>query len=205
LNTAFKSELDAIAARFAVLQDNGVVVMWRPLHEMDGSWFWWGNKDTTQFKNVWIYMFNYLTTTKGLHNILWIYSPNASLYMNWYPGDQYVDIVGVDSYGYTSSNMATFGGYSGSLSKPFAITEYGPCSASGCTSPVNLSNLGTSILTVMPKTAFWVNWAENFSLSYNSGASTLLNAANVITRDEIPSFESVDIIAPVAPTGLTIQ
>ena len=54
LNTAWKKELDRVAVGLSQLRDNNVVVLFRPFHEMNGSWFWWGAKDYTQFKNAWI-------------------------------------------------------------------------------------------------------------------------------------------------------
>jgi mannan endo-1,4-beta-mannosidase len=92
--------LDRIAEGLQDLQGAGVTVIYRPLHEMNGNWFYWCNQDTDVFKNVWRDMFNYFTNTKNLHNLLWVYSPfadrgNRSAY---YPGDSYVDIVVLDAY-----------------------------------------------------------------------------------------------------------
>jgi Glycosyl hydrolase family 26 len=100
-NLAWRADLDQTAAGLAALQDAGVVVLWRPFHEMNGQWFWWSYAgDTDGFKRLWIDMFNYFTYTKGLNNLLWVYAPNAGAgaYTDWYPGSQYVDITGLDFY-----------------------------------------------------------------------------------------------------------
>jgi len=196
LNTTFKSYLDTVAGGLQTLQNNNVTVLYRPFHEMNGDWFWWGGKNTTQFKNVWIYMFNYLTKTKGLHNLLWVYTPNATLDTTFYPGSAYVDVVGIDLYG--ASTVPKVSGYDqlSTLNKPFAITEYGPCSPSGCTSSKDWSSFISSLKANMPKTAYWANWAETFSMTYNSGTSTVLADPWVITRDEIALSTTQPLPAP---------
>lgn len=202
LNTTFKGVLDSIAAGLANLQSNNVVVLFRPFHEMNGNWFWWGGKTTTNYKNLWIYTFNYLTTTKGLHNLLWVWSPITTLDWAYYPGAQYVDIVGADIYG--SPTVSQISGYSSlsTYNKPFAITEWGPCDPStGCTSPVDVSPLIGSIKTNMPKTAYWVNWAQSWSLYYNTGTATLFADPWVITRDDILLSAGTK---PSAPGGLHV-
>ena len=60
------------------LQDANVVVLWRPFHEMNGGWFWWGGKDPDEFIRVWRHMFDYFTKTKGLDNLLWVYGPTTA-------------------------------------------------------------------------------------------------------------------------------
>lgn len=88
--------LDTIAAGLQQLQAAGVVVLFRPLMEMEykGSRWYGGQPD---FGKLWIETFNYLTTTKGLHNLLWVWAGSMLAY---YPGAQYVDVVGNDTYSY---------------------------------------------------------------------------------------------------------
>jgi mannan endo-1,4-beta-mannosidase len=201
LNNTFKGVLDKIATGLTTLQSNNVVVLFRPFHEMNGDWFWWGNKNTTQFKNLWIYTFNYLTQTKGLHNLLWVWSSNADLTWTYYPGSQYVDIVGVDRY--SALTVPKVAGYDqlSTYNKPFGLTEWGACGPAGGCSPMDISPLIASIKTNMPKTAFFMAWAEAFSLDYNTGTSKLLADPWVITRDEI-AFSTIQPLA--APGGLRI-
>ncbi|MBQ1912667.1 MAG: beta-mannosidase [Bacteroidales bacterium] len=81
-----------------------VAVIWRPWHENTGSWFWWGRDLCTEndyrelFRLTWVYF----TKERGLENLLWCYSPNGPIdpkeYMGRYPGDDFVDILGVDFY-----------------------------------------------------------------------------------------------------------
>jgi len=78
-----------------------IPVIFRPFHEHNASWFWWGKKHCTieEFKKLWKFTYNYLSE-KGIHNLLYAYSPNhiTSDYFERYPGDEFVDILGVDMY-----------------------------------------------------------------------------------------------------------
>ncbi len=91
-------DMDAIAAQLQKFQDAGVPVLWRPLHEAEGGWFWWGAQGPDSFKKLWRLMYDRFTTVDHLHNLLWVYSATADQKPEWYPGDDVVDIVGADAY-----------------------------------------------------------------------------------------------------------
>jgi hypothetical protein len=95
-------DIDAIAVQLKKFSAAGVPVLWRPLHEAEGQWFWWGAKGPEAFKKLWRLTFQRLTGVHKLHNLIWVYT--AGTKMEWYPGDRYVDIVGVDSYPADSSD-----------------------------------------------------------------------------------------------------
>ena len=98
-HTRWMQELDLMAAGLKELQEAGVVVLWRPFHEMNGGWFWWGAAEPEKFIAVWRHMFDYFSKTKGLNNLLWVYGPNhGQNTASYYAGEQYVDIVGLDAY-----------------------------------------------------------------------------------------------------------
>ena len=121
-------ELDLIAAGLQELKDAGVVVLWRPFHEMNGGWFWWGAKDPDTFIKVWRHMFDYFTKTKGLDNLLWVYSPNhGNKTAAYYAGDHYVDWSAWTPTP-TSSTQTTSRATRRwrKIEKPFGFTEYGP-------------------------------------------------------------------------------
>ncbi len=90
------SDIDAIAEQLKKLSDADVPVLWRPLHEAEGGWFWWGAKGPEPFVQLWQLMHDRLTNVHHLHNLIWVFTggPNPA----WYPGDRYVDIVGTDAY-----------------------------------------------------------------------------------------------------------
>lgn len=201
LNSKFNTMLDFAASGLSQLQDAGVVVLWRPFHEMNGSWFWWGGKSASQYKSLWSYTFNYLTTAKGLHNLLWVWSPYESINTTYYPGNAYVDIVGVDLYGH-GSNLPKVPGYDSlaSIGKPFAITELGLCAgglttATSSCGPQDIYGVIASIKRNMPKTVFWLSWNGVYSISYNVNEGMLMADPWVITRDEI----DLDAVPPPPP------
>lgn len=100
---AIIADLDIIAAELAKLQDANIPVLWRPIHEASGEWFWWGAHGADNYKALWHLMYDYFTNTKGLNNLIWVYTTTDRLDHNWYPGDEYVDIVGYDGYDHSDA------------------------------------------------------------------------------------------------------
>ena len=108
-NDWYKKKLDKVASVVSNLKDtNGkqIPIIFRPFHEFDGNWFWWGANYCTAEEYISVYRFtvNYLRDTKNVHNILFAFSPDnsyttSSSYLSRYPGDDYVDILGMDNYG----------------------------------------------------------------------------------------------------------
>lgn len=96
------ADIDKIIAFLTPLRDKDIPVIWRPLHEAGGKWFWWG-MDAEACKKLWVIMFERFQNA-GLNNVLWAFTPAAgwqqafSEGFKWYPGDEYVDIVGFDIY-----------------------------------------------------------------------------------------------------------
>lgn len=105
---AFKKDLDALAGFFnSLVTPDGVKVpfIFRPWHEMDGTWFWWGTKICTpdELKELFRFTIDYLKEEKGLDQMLVAYSPDRNFetreeYLTWYPGDEYIDVIGMDNY-----------------------------------------------------------------------------------------------------------
>ena len=122
------SDIDAVAAPLRRLADAGVPVLWRPLHEADGGWFWWGAKGPGPFVALWRLMHDRLTRVHGLHNLIWVYSHTNKVDRRWYPGDGFVDVVGIDAY--PADNRDPLGqswldGVSMAPAKLRAVTEFG--------------------------------------------------------------------------------
>ncbi len=106
---AFKDKLDLFAEyikdlRVGFLFKKDIPIIFRPWHEHTGSWFWWGEKWCTveAYKKLWQFTVTYLRNEKGLRNLLFCYSPDVvkdeAQYLERYPGDEYVDILGLDDY-----------------------------------------------------------------------------------------------------------
>ncbi|MHB9294295.1 mannan endo-1,4-beta-mannosidase [Pillotina sp. SPG140] len=105
LNAVFKAYLDNIAKFAQYLAQEDIPVIFRPFHENNGSWFWWGAANATPegYKNVFRYTVEYLRDEKRVHNFLYAYSPNGGFssvadYESRYPGDEFVDIIAFDLY-----------------------------------------------------------------------------------------------------------
>jgi mannan endo-1,4-beta-mannosidase len=88
-------DIDAIAVQLKKLSTADVPVLWRPLHEAEGRWFWWGAKGPKPLKDLWRLLYARLTTQHQLHNLIWVFTGEDAA---WYPGDDVVDIIGVDAY-----------------------------------------------------------------------------------------------------------
>ncbi len=117
-------DIDDIAAHLKRLQDNGVPVIWRPLHEAEGGWFWWGAKDGASCQKLWNYMYDRLVNHHQLNNLIWVWnSYGGGNKGNWYPGDKTVDIIAWDYESGNSWNsyQQLFGG----KGKLFALGEEG--------------------------------------------------------------------------------
>jgi mannan endo-1,4-beta-mannosidase len=92
-------DIDAIAVYLKQFKDANIPVLWRPLHEASGRWFWWGAKGAEPCKALWKIMFNRLVAYHGLNNLIWVWTSDAAEdAANWYPGDAYVDMIGMDIY-----------------------------------------------------------------------------------------------------------
>ncbi len=88
-------DLDAIATELAKFQGANLPVLWRPLHEASGGWFWWGAKGPGPFIELWQLMYDRYVNYHGLHNLIWVYTVGDAA---WYPGNDYVDIASMDIY-----------------------------------------------------------------------------------------------------------
>lgn len=98
-NKVIMADIDIIAKELTKLKEADVPILWRPLHEAEGAWFWWGAEGAEPCKKLYRLLYDKLTNEYGLDNLIWIWtgstSPAAS---EWYPGDDVVDIVGYDKY-----------------------------------------------------------------------------------------------------------
>ena len=99
-----QADLEKIAGYLKQLHDANIPVIWRPLHEAAGGWFWWG-KNADSFKKLWIQMFDYFKA-QGLNNLIWVWTSETGD-ADWYPGDAYVDIIGRDLYGNDAADCGT--------------------------------------------------------------------------------------------------
>jgi hypothetical protein len=99
------TELKATADKLEVFKKNNIPILWRPFHEIDGGWFWWTDHNSPEnTAKLWVMMFEYFVNVRKLDNLIWVYSASiADISISkrklFYPGEQYVDISGIDVYG----------------------------------------------------------------------------------------------------------
>ncbi len=108
LHDKYKSILKGIASlALSVRAKNGTLAptIFRPYHEFDGDWFWWGRSHCTtdEFKSLWRFTVSYLRDSLRVHNFIYAFSPDCKFtteqeYLERYPGDEWVDMVGMDDY-----------------------------------------------------------------------------------------------------------
>ena len=182
-NKVFTEDLKNAAAYLKLLRDADIPVLWRPFHEAAGGWFWWG-KDAASFKPLWIAMFNYFKT-EGLDNLIWVWTTEGND-ADWYPGDQYVDIVGRDVYNKETADC---------------VSEYTSIAENYGNKIVSLSECGTVglISEQWASGARW-SWFMPWYDGTNEDGSPVVHADEawwkdamsqefVVSREELPSME----------------
>lgn len=93
--TAFFHDMDVIAQQLRKFSDEDIPILWRPFHESNGKWFWWGAKGPKVACELYKLMFDHYTYHHHLNNLLWVW--NCPL-AEGYPGDEYVDVISTDIY-----------------------------------------------------------------------------------------------------------
>lgn len=98
-NTALLNDIEFMVEKFKQLEDANVPVLFRPLHEAEGGWFWWGAEGPKYCVELYRLLYDKFTNEYGLDNIIWVWTSYTFDTSNqWYPGDDVVDIVGYDKY-----------------------------------------------------------------------------------------------------------
>ena len=127
---AIINDIDVIAAELQKFADADIPLLWRPLHEADGDWFWWSDSGAAAYKELWLLMYDRMTNVHGLNNLIWVFTYSHFLNEDFYPGNDYVDVVGFDGYDgnndqnpFVSAFNTLKGWYNGQ--KILALTETG--------------------------------------------------------------------------------
>lgn len=186
----FNTMLDGIAAvaeQSKRADGTQIPIIFRPLHENTGNWFWWGATHATadEYKELFRYTVNYLRDIKGVHNFLYAYSPGGTLdgdadaYLKTYPGDNYVDVLGYDTYDRDNSkddasawlepvmkDMKMLNDQATERGKIVAFTEFGRSDERGFKKDVEtkdkqfFTELRDAITKDAPNTAYMMTWAN---------------------------------------------
>lgn len=180
LNERWQSQVDVIAWFLKQLKNAGVPVLWRPYHEMNGDWFWWGKKKGENgYKKLYRMLFDRLVNFHGLNNLIWVFNaneikPNVDPYELYYPGDDVVDILATDVYteGFNQENYEQL--LALAKDKPIALGEVGSVPT-------------PEILTAQPRWTWFMVWGDvrgsfqdfqNFQIIYESDQT--------LTYEELP-------------------
>jgi len=182
-STEYKSmmaDIDKISKLFLQLQDSGVAAVWRPLHEAAGGWFWWGVGGSTCYKALYRQLFDRMVNVNGVKNLIWVWNLErdptigydySALNPAWYPGDDYVDVIGVDIYNNANDHESNINSFSKIIQelgtkKLLALTENGPIP--------DVDSMATDAAVW----SWWMPW-------YNTWSSGFLNqtADNVLAKN----------------------
>ena len=192
-------DIDAIAETLAYLDDQHVPILFRPLHEGGGDpkwnnpWFWWGTSGAKAYIELWQLMFDRLTNYHNIHNLIWVWNGQIP---DYYPGDEYVDVIGFDIYaskGDTSPQTEIWEMMRGVTeeNKIIALTENGVVP-----DPEQLYSTTT-------RWAWFATWNGEFAVNMTElGVSDytpeeklvkFYNSERVLTLDELPDLKSYPI------------
>jgi mannan endo-1,4-beta-mannosidase len=191
--TSYRKELLAVGEALKQLKEVGVIVLWRPFHEMNGVGFWWcvddlknpANQD--DYEDLWRDMYNTYTYDLELDNLIWVYSSHfsciwASSVSAMYPGDDVVDVVGVDIY----TDVPTFNDYEElkQYNKPVVITEIGPSENTH-----GIYDEREIIRTYSGKAAYFLQWhsweGAEVAIIDNLYFYEMMNDPSAVTLDDI--------------------
>ncbi|MCH5349557.1 MAG: hypothetical protein J1E40_09555 [Oscillospiraceae bacterium] len=170
---------DKAANALAELRDAGVPVLWRPFHEFDGKWFWWGKGGSENFIKLWQMMYDRYTNEFGLTNLIWVLGYSGEVKDGWYVGDDYCDVIGSDTYD-NSTHIKAWNKLQAinTSGKPLAFHECGNV---------------PSVADFEKDGCIWswfMIWHTDFIVANDkTNLSEVYNSDKVITLDELPAFK----------------
>ncbi len=185
--------MDKGAQALTELKEAGVPVIWRPFHEFDGGWFWWGKGGAENFKKLWQIMYDRYTNHWDLDNLIWALGFTSSVPAQWYPGDEYVDIAGADTY--VENDSSLIGMYNKVLDvvgtdMPIILHENG-----AIPDPEALVADGSNWASFM---TWHTEWLTDSKWNTKESLKSVYTSDYVITIDELPDdlYTSDDSFRP---------
>ncbi|MBR3764252.1 MAG: beta-mannosidase [Clostridia bacterium] len=181
-NKALLSDMDVMAGLLRPFCDAGIPILWRPLHEADGTWFWWGAKGAEPVKALWRMMYERFTNLHGLNNLIWVWNAPKK---EFYPGDDVVDIISRDIYPPEHLHAA----HTDKLDELRQITPARKIALIG-----EIGSL-PDISALAQEKAEWVSymtWCDDFCMSERWTSNDVLRAMYshpwAITKDQLPEL-----------------
>jgi len=181
-NDSFKSKLDYVATELGKLQTQNVPVLWAPFHEVQpAGWFWWAKGSGPQFIALWKYMYDYLTATKKLNNLVWLMPFSGGPTNAYYPGKSYLDLSGPDTYAEDQPFTAMFNSAKGVIGDavPIPLHETGriptPSAMFPSAAPWVLFNI-------------WAGYQSDGTHNTTANIKSVYEDPHTVTRDEVPDL-----------------
>lgn len=187
LHARWRDQADQIAAHLKQLRDAGVPVLWRPYHEMNGVWFWWGDKKGEEgFAKLWRLLYDRFVNYHQLNNLIWVWNANAPRdipgdeafsYKDYYPGHEYVDVLATDVYNFDYEQKDYEELLDLAEGRVIALGEVGELPK-------------PEILEAQPRWAWfmvWSSWLETHNTLER--VMTIYNSAETLTREEVDLFK----------------
>jgi mannan endo-1,4-beta-mannosidase len=178
------AQVDSIALFLKKLQDAHVPVLWRPYHEMNGNWFWWGGR-TGNYGTAALYrqLYDRLVNVHKLTNLIWIWSVDRPVkpemkFTDYFPGREFLDILSLDVYGRDFNQLYYDSLVSLSKGKPLALAEVG--------NPPTLENLKNQ-----PRWSFYSIWAGFVRSTMKKQLVQLVNDAHVLSLEDSVYWKAV--------------
>ncbi|PKS06178.1 hypothetical protein jhhlp_007495 [Lomentospora prolificans] len=174
-------DIDAIAVQLKKLETAGVPVLFRPLHEAEGAWFWWGAKGPAPCLKLWKLLHDRLTGHHGINNLIWVWN---SISADWYPGDDSVDIVSADVYSQGNGPMAI---------EYDQVIALGKDTKMAAATEVGAAPLPSLLQAYQAHWLYFCVWGDSFinNDDWNSAATLteIYNDEYVLTLDEIQRWQ----------------
>lgn len=192
------ADVDIVSGYFKQLEEKGIAVVWRPLHEASGGWFWWGTASPECYVQLYRLVFDRMVNTNKLTNLIWVWNINtdpkfgydySALNAAWYPGDAYVDIVAVDIYDPLNDHNSAANYYNKIVSdvgtsKMIALSENGA-----------IPDID-SIAEDKAYWSYWMTWSQTWSGNFLEKTPTdmwkrNLDDERIIALDDMPGWDKV--------------
>jgi len=192
---ALMRDMEMIADSLLTLQKEGVAVLWRPLHEASGKWFWWGTDGAKACVALYKLMFDTFVNKKGLHNLIWVWTTDeAPDALDWYPGDEYVDVVGRDYYYYPrEANHASLVSSFEKVKEMYGAKKIVTLSENGSVPyPDSMKADGANWSWFMP---WYGDYAMEGWANDNNAESwkTVMNNDYIITLEDMPGWDKYEM------------
>ena len=198
------ADIDIVSGYFQELQDKGIAVVWRPLHEASGGWFWWGAGSPECYVQLYRLVFNRMVGTNKLTNLIWVWNINndpkygydySALNAAWYPGDDYVDIVAVDIYD-PLINHNSGANYFNKIVSDVGTNKIIALSENGAIPDID------SVAEDKTYWSYWMTWSQTWSGNFLDKTPTdmwkkNLDNERIIALDDMPGWNKITVHNPV--------